>query len=492
MYSPICFLIIKQLCLFSYHWVIYSVAVVFIELFISDGPVSAQISPSELPLKVEENATVTITCSADCYPGCNFTWNGSPNFFQNGAQLSRIVDRDKGGNYTCTATNLRNMEKKATVSVMVIVLYGPGNSVNLGSIPPTLGIDVHQTSPDITCDASCNPPCDYRWYQNGTFFRNGATLSLGIVEKTMRGNYRCEAYTNVLGVNRSSSTSVNITVYYAPEVLLHAAVLPRPSVYILKLGQTNVGLRCVVIDANPPVQQFIWTKDGHEILTQTSSTFIITMVTKDTMGRWGCKGVNSKGNPLESTLDVDVHYGPVITNLPNRTENEGSPINVICMVDSRPDPSSIMWTKSQNNTFTQNKAEMYISHLNRADKGIYECTAINTIQPTGVTVGEIITMKSYYILDVTFGAGIVNLSVNNNTVNENSSAIFQCHVDSNPPSTITWMKESNSAVLKTETGVVQSQYIIESAQCLNMDNYTCSAYNGIWTPAKAMIPLFVR
>ncbi|KAL3837251.1 hypothetical protein ACJMK2_022619, partial [Sinanodonta woodiana] len=182
---------------------------------------------------------------------------------------------------------------------------GPENSVHLGSIPPTLGVNLHQTAPVITCSATCNPPCDYRWYQNGSFFRNGAILSLGIVEKATRGNYRCEAYTNILGLNRSSSISVNITVY--------------------------------------------------------------------------------------------------------------------------------------------------------------------------------------------FGAEIVNMSVNeSNTVNENSSAIFQCHVDSNPPSTITWMTESNSTLLKTEPGVVQSQFIIESAQCLHMDNYTCSAYNEIWTPAKATLPLFVR
>ncbi|KAL3860953.1 hypothetical protein ACJMK2_007047, partial [Sinanodonta woodiana] len=90
------------------------------------------------------------------------------------------------------------------------------------------------------------------------------------------------------------------------------------------------------------------------------------------------------------------------------------------------------------------------------------------------------------------GAGIVNLTVTDNTVSENSSAIFQCHVDSNPPSTITWMKESNNAVLKTESGVLQSQYRIEFADCLNADNYTCSAFNGIWTPAKATIPLLVR
>ncbi|KAL3837260.1 hypothetical protein ACJMK2_022628 [Sinanodonta woodiana] len=220
--------------------------------------------------------------------------------------ITNITNKeDSGSTLTCVTFEDQFLKSMNSDAFIMDVKYGPENSVHLASIPPTLGFNLHQTAPVITCSATCNPPCDYRWYQNGTFFRNGATLSLGIVEKTTRGNYRCEAYTNILGVNRSSSTSVNIIVY--------------------------------------------------------------------------------------------------------------------------------------------------------------------------------------------FGAEIVNMSINeSNTVNENSSAIFQCLVESSPPSNITWMKESNGTILKTESGVVQSQYRIESAQCLNMDNYTCSAYNEIWTPAKATLPLFVR
>ncbi|KAK3586304.1 hypothetical protein CHS0354_035088 [Potamilus streckersoni] len=305
------------------------------------GPSSGQVMLSSFQsiTIVEDGTMLNITCSADCYPPCSFTWTGPHSFSQSGAQLSQFVDMNKEGNYICTASNQENLWKSATASVTVIVIYfpdsfmvadhtvqssswisflnsvqrsfastghdGPGSSVNLGSNPPT-SVNLYQRAPDITCSATCNPPCDYRWYHDRTMYSSGATLSLGVIEKkTSGGNYTCEANNKFLGLDRSSSISVNITIYY--------------------------------------------------------------------------------------------------------------------------------------------------------------------------------------------GAEIVSLSVlDSKTVNENFSAIFQCQVDSNPLPTITWRKEDINTVLKTESGVVQSQFRIESAQCQNLGNYTCSAYNGIWTQANGTLQSFVK
>ncbi|KAK3575812.1 hypothetical protein CHS0354_018283 [Potamilus streckersoni] len=271
------------------------------------GPASGQVmlSTSDSNQTVEDGTMLNITCSADCYPLCSFIWTGPQGFSQSGTHLSRVVDRNKGGNYICTASNQDNLQKSATASVRIIVMYGPGSSVNLGSNPPT-SVNLHQRAPDINCSATCYPPCDYRWYHYRTMYSSGATLSLGVIEKkTSGGNYTCEAYNRFLGLDRSSSISVNITIYY--------------------------------------------------------------------------------------------------------------------------------------------------------------------------------------------GAEIVSLSVlDSKTVNENLSAIFQCQVDSNPLSTITWKKEGTNTVLKIESGVVQSQFRIESAQCQDTDNYTCSAYNGIRTQANGTLEFFVK
>ncbi|KAK3586303.1 hypothetical protein CHS0354_035087, partial [Potamilus streckersoni] len=271
------------------------------------GPASGQVmlSTSDSNQTVEDSTMLNITCSADCYPRCSYIWTGPQDFSQPGTHLSCVVDRNKGGNYICTASNQDNLQKSATASVRVIVMYGPGSSVNLGSNPPT-SVNLHQRAPDITCSATCYPPCDYRWYHDRTMYSSGATLSLGVIEKkTSGGNYTCEAYNKFLGLDRSSSISVNITIYYGPE--------------------------------------------------------------------------------------------------------------------------------------------------------------------------------------------IVSLSVQDGSaVNENSSAIFQCQVDSNPLPTITWRKEDTNTVLKTESGVVQSQIRIESAQCQDLGNYTCSAYNGIRTQANGTLQFLVK
>ena len=82
----------------------------------------------------------------------------------------------------------------------------------------------------------------------------------------------------------------------------------------------------------------------------------------------------------------------------------------------------------------------------------------------------------------------------NNTVNESESAIFQCNVESNPASNITWTSTRSGKVLQTDHNILQSNYTINSANCAQTGAYMCQAtntFNGMMGMATTTIDLYV-
>ncbi|KAK3594220.1 hypothetical protein CHS0354_036915, partial [Potamilus streckersoni] len=185
---------------------------------------------------------------------------------------------------------------------------------------------------------------------------------------------------------------------------------------------------------------------------------------------------------------IDVKYGPDNVQL-NPSGGiikaiENHSVIIQCTADCNP-TCSFHWRRVSVPGYLKPNQTLMIDSLGKIDTDNYTCTVSN-----GIT-GRSQSLQTTLV--VLYGAEIVSLSVlDSNTVNENSSAIFQCHVDSNPLPTITWRKEDTDTVFKTESGVVQSQFRIESAQCQDLGNYTCSAYNGIRTQANGTLQFFVK
>ena len=81
-----------------------------------------------------------------------------------------------------------------------------------------------------------------------------------------------------------------------------------------------------------------------------------------------------------------------------------------------------------------------------------------------------------------------------NTVNESESAIFQCSVDSNPASNITWTSTRSGKVLQTDPNLLQSNYTINRAKCTQTGTYMCQAtntFNGEMGMGYTTIDLYV-
>ncbi|KAK3592246.1 hypothetical protein CHS0354_032728 [Potamilus streckersoni] len=185
---------------------------------------------------------------------------------------------------------------------------------------------------------------------------------------------------------------------------------------------------------------------------------------------------------------IDVKYGPENVQLSPSVDIikaiENHPVIIQCTADCNP-TCSFQWRRGSVPGYLKPNQTLMIDSVGKSDTDNYTCTVSNSI------TGRSQSLQTTLV--VIYEAKIVSLSLlDSNTVNENSSAIFQCQVDSNPLPTITWKKEGTDTVLKIESGVVQSQFRIESAQCQDTDNYTCSAYNGIRTQANGTLQFFVK
>ena len=61
---------------------------------------------------------------------------------------------------------------------------------------------------------------------------------------------------------------------------------------------------------------------------------------------------------------------------------------------------------------------------------------------------------------------------------ENNTAIIQCKVESNPLSKVEWSFK-NDTVYKGNSDVIQSNYTIQRAKCVDTGFYMCTATNII-------------
>ena len=85
----------------------------------------------------------------------------------------------------------------------------------------------------------------------------------------------------------------------------------------------------------------------------------------------------------------------------------------------------------------------------------------------------------YYFFLVLDNSEITHLSViDGNEIVENETAIIRCKVESNPLSKVDWTFE-NKTLNEGDHGVLQSNYTIQRAKCVDTGFYMCTATNII-------------
>jgi hypothetical protein len=84
--------------------------------------------------------------------------------------------------------------------------------------------------------------------------------------------------------------------------------------------------------------------------------------------------------------------------------------------------------------------------------------------------------------------------IDGNEIVENNTIILQCKVESNPPSKVEWTFE-NRTLNEGNLGVLQSNYTVQRAKCVDTGYYMCAATNIINMKSyndKRVVQLSVR
>ncbi|XP_033758279.1 hemicentin-2-like [Pecten maximus] len=348
------------------------------------GPSTVSLTPPTVTYTPTEGQTIpTITCSADCNPACTYSWTKDGQSYTTGSGLQLTnIQRSQGGVYRCTASNGYGSARGDDVSITVY--YGPGTSRALSPPDTTYTRTEGDTLPDITCTADCRPGCTFVWTRpDNTNFTVSPVLSLGQLDRSEHGTYRCTA----MNVGGESTITTSVTVQYGPGTSI--TLSPTDTTYTRTEGDTLPDITCTA-DCRPGCT-FVWTRPDNTNFT-VSPVLSLGQLDRSEHGTYRCTARNVGG---ESTIitSVTVQFPPNILNLNfikgDGTLTEGSSISLVCSVESFP-PSTIQWFYKANNTVLLTTPDVLestytLTNADCLDTGLYTCSVRNSVSTTAVT-----------------------------------------------------------------------------------------------------------
>jgi len=179
--------------------------------------------------------------------------------------------------------------------------------------------------------------------------------------------YQCTASN---GVQSPATTTANVTVNYAPEIVV------APSNKTVIEGNSAV-LFCNATGS--PAPNVIWTKTGSNVTLSSSEMLRLVNLTRVHCGsEYKCKFMNNLGS-VEASAVVTVHYPSMIESSPvNQVIVERSNVTLHCNATGNPTPN-ITWTKDGSSTVLYQGEAYSIVNIQRQAAGEYTCTAWNGV-----------------------------------------------------------------------------------------------------------------
>ncbi|XP_029115744.1 B-cell receptor CD22-like isoform X2 [Scleropages formosus] len=336
---------------------------------------SVSVSPSG---EILEGSSVTLTCNNKANPPVyRYTW------FKNGAEISQSgsqknyytitnIRSEDSGKYRCVARNTHGTGTSELYSVDV--QYSPKNT--LVSISPS-GDILEGSSVTLTCNSKANPPVDtYTWFKNGAeISQRGSWQDYDIINITSEdtGRYYCNA-SNRYGTG--TSTLYTVDVQYSPK---NTSVSVSPPGDIVE--GSSVTLTCNS-KANPPVDTYIWFKNGAEISRRESwQDYNITNITSEDSGQYYCNATHSLGTRSSALYTVNVVYAPkntLVLVTPSGDIKKGATVILTCSSKANPPVNTYTWFK--NGAKISQRGQNYtITNIKSADSGKYHCVVRNKV-----------------------------------------------------------------------------------------------------------------
>ncbi|XP_046550432.1 hemicentin-1-like [Haliotis rubra] len=436
-----------------------------------DAPVITSVPSNK---DVTENTSPNIDCSSNITPGnpstTSYRWTGPGGYSKDGAVLDRRVTRTQGGVYICTASNTAGLSDTAQVNVNV--QYAPV----ITSVPSNKDV-TENTSPNIDCSSNITPgnpsTTSYRWTGPGGYSKDGAVHDRRVT-RTQGGVYICTA-SNTAGL--SDTAQVNINVQYAPVI----TYVPSNK-DVTENTSPNIDCSSNITPGNPSTTSYRWTGPGGY---SKGGAVLDRRVTRTQGGVYICTASNTAGLSDTAQVNIHVNYGPgtsvSITPSSPHTVVEGTgPVSIRCTADCN--PSCGLQLKKETTDVGQ--GQVTLDKVNRAQAGDYTCEAENVIG----RASKQFTLVVHYPVNITiFTVNSLSRSV---SVNESDQATLSCQVDSNPRSVIRLLNGSEE--LTRADNSLTATYRLDSVDCRQRGNYSCTATNNIGAPVTKTVELLVK
>ncbi|KAK6326174.1 hypothetical protein J4Q44_G00018190 [Coregonus suidteri] len=340
----------------------------------------------------------------------------------------------------------------------------------------------------LTCSSRGHPNATYSWFKDsGNTKFNGTEFVIQSITPTQSGNYHCKAV-NQHGTHDSNVVTINVK--YAP-VGVH--IETNKALSTIKEGD-HIKLTCIVQKSNSEVHSWSWFKDKDK-MANSLKEYTIKSVRQEDRGLYHCEASNDVGSTRSSSgYQITVSYVPrntQITQSGGSHDNQvkaGSRLNLTCMADAHPAPSSYTWYHSsgvpQWRLVSPTGHTLLWDRVGVTDEGCYICSATNDIG-TGQN-----SSKSCF--NVLYGPTKPVLSMMR-TTQEGRLVSINCTVQSFPVSqlTLTWTSRPSGSPMSSSPLHMQPQPVLGFLQrstnvvwgsfnvtFLQGGVYTCRAQNS--------------
>ncbi|KAL3885603.1 hypothetical protein ACJMK2_025653 [Sinanodonta woodiana] len=369
------------------------------------GPDKSVLNTSNSIIEVDEFDSITIGCTAQCFPPCSITWTEkNANNIVRDAVLS-LVNVSANASYECIAYN--KVTDIRTVS-HTINLY-----VKLDeTLIPRIGVYRHNVSDSsvvLKCHSLRKPKGKYYWMVNGSqvkhtdkYLPDNDLLSIRhLTAEDQNNSYTCtEPGTNFLSNQFWIKAFGPTAIKFSPKDLVfqehiclniscHADCFPLCSFHWYKWNTSSA-------------QKTIWSEEN---------ALQIMNVSREMYGNYSCKVQNIiTGVFNESTLSMDVIYGPdeIFFNTSNKIieVEEFDSITIVCTAECFP-TCLITWTENYTENIIRRGADLQLLNVN--SNGTYTCHAMN---PKKANAAKFETVVIHVKYDATLTPKVVVVKYN--------------------------------------------------------------------------------